>query len=250
MVSNLHRRPILNASLCVALLVLTFAHPATASEDVNGVARGGTVEKLKLRARAAAGTLEGQLRGIITKSAIASQKLMGDANATDTGDANASASATMCEKCCSPGAGGDDACQLSFKGGPGVCCGFGVHLTSKAFCCPSRANAEVGFAKCYPSVADGGYRCRQPSRGEGRFVEYRLGERASDLDKLLGGLYRKFYVYWYMGGVSPFSLFVGVVSTTLLVRGCLGCMVGLYTLNPVIDAQLETIRFSTLEPIK
>jgi hypothetical protein len=183
------------AALCVALLVLTFAHPAAASEDANNVA---------LRARAATGTLEERLRDMMIKSA--SQKLTG-AEKGDAGDANATASATMCEKCCSPGAGGDDACQLSFKRGPGVCCGFGVHLTSKAFCCPSRANAEVGFAKCYPSVADGGYRCRQPSRGEGRFVEYdryRPGER--DLGE---------------GGVSPFSLFVGCVFTAFLVRGCL-----------------------------
>lgn len=171
--SELHRQLGIVASLCVALLVLGFAHDATAA-DVDGVTSGGT----------------------------------GD------GNGNGNATTTMCEMCCSPG-GGDDACQFAFKGGPGVCCGSGIQDASaeKFFCCPSRANVDVGFAKCYVSVADGGYRCRQPSRGEGRFVEdhryYRRGERRGDVDGVREG------------GVSLFNLVLGCVFTAFLVRGCL-----------------------------
>jgi hypothetical protein len=66
----------------------------------------------------------------------------------------------------------------------------------------SKPLPDVGFAKCYTSDSDGGFRCRQPSRGEGRFMDHSPG-----LDKLYG-LYQKLYIYWVIGGVSPFSLFV------------------------------------------
>ena len=137
-------------------------------------------------------------------AALVSTSVHGEATDVIAPASPANATATHCELCCAPG-GGNDACQLAFKGGPGVCCGMGFHDKTKAFCCPSRANTDVGFAKCYVSVGDGGYRCRQPSRSEGRFVEYdsyRTGDERVD-------------------GLSPLTFLFFCIFTAFLVRGCL-----------------------------
>jgi hypothetical protein len=101
MMANLRsRRGLTASSLCVALymLLLTyFPHPA------------------------AAGTLEDQIREHVTnpikggERAPGARKLLKRA-ATRAPNANATttATATMCEQCCSAGAGGD-ACKFSFK---------------------------------------------------------------------------------------------------------------------------------------
>eukprot|EP00740_Mantoniella_antarctica_P004023 CAMPEP_0181362446 /NCGR_PEP_ID=MMETSP1106-20121128/8018_1 /TAXON_ID=81844 /ORGANISM="Mantoniella antarctica, Strain SL-175" /LENGTH=234 /DNA_ID=CAMNT_0023476415 /DNA_START=288 /DNA_END=989 /DNA_ORIENTATION=+ len=119
------------------------------------------------------------------------------------------ATPTACEACCSPGGGGD-ACASAFKGGPGTCCGMGALNPSKAFCCPSRANFDVGFAACYPSAVDDGYRCRQQGdSGAGERRSYRRGDDddGSDFDRA--------------GGISPFTVFLGCIFTAFLVKGCL-----------------------------
>jgi len=134
---------------------------------------------------------------------------------------------TNCETCCSPGATVRNACARAFKGGPGTCCGYGTDPTTEntAFCCPSRANEEVGYARCAPSEVDGGFRChvesnnadeeRPPGRGTIQYDRFRPGRAGRYPDGAGPGAYER------AEGISPFTLFLSVIFTSFLVKGCL-----------------------------
>ena len=61
-----------------------------------------------------------------------------------------------CAKCCAQGPS-NPACDFSFDGGSGVCCGA---IAAQVFCCPSEVNST-----CATEGNDATYQCRSRSHG-------------------------------------------------------------------------------------